>query len=123
MLVTSIPLKTKLLSVVRAPLTLGDIDALLFERRSEMSADTPGSMTRSWVKLRAEVGRDSSSFWSSVRTTVGEDATMAASATTSTVSVIWPTSKTTSTSTISQVVTRTPDRRSVLKPSTSKTMR
>jgi hypothetical protein len=47
------PLKTKLLLVVRAPLTLGEIDALSFDSSSLMSAETPGSMTSSCVKLRA----------------------------------------------------------------------
>ena len=36
--VTSIPLKTKLLFVVRAPLTLGEIEALLFGEREDPSA-------------------------------------------------------------------------------------
>ena len=61
-LVTSTPLKTKLLLVVRAPFTLGEIDALSFDSSSLMSAETPGSMTSSCVKLRADVGSASSSF-------------------------------------------------------------
>ena len=60
-LVTSMPLNTKLLFVVRAPLTLGEIDALLFETRSLRSAETPGSVISSCVKLRADVGSCSSS--------------------------------------------------------------
>jgi hypothetical protein len=60
--VTSTPLKTKLLLVVRAPFTLGEIDALSFDSSSLMSADTPGSMTSNWVKFRADVGSASSSF-------------------------------------------------------------
>lgn len=116
-LVTSIPLNTKLLLVVRAPFTLGEMEALSFDRRSLRSADTPGSITRSWVKFRAEVGSASSSLLSSVRTMVADDAdTMAAPAVTSTASVIAPSSRRASTLRISAVVTSTPSRRSVLKP-------
>ena len=123
-LVTSIPLKTKLLLVVRAPFTLGEIEALSFERSSLMSADTPGSITRSWVKLRAEVGKDSSSFRSSVRIMVEEvEDTIPASALTSMASAIVPTSRAALSVTISAVVTVTPSRRSGLKPGISKVTR
>ena len=47
MLVTSMPLNRKLLFVVRAPFTLGEIDALSFDSSSLMSADTPGSIASS----------------------------------------------------------------------------
>ena len=57
MLVTSMPLNTKLLLVVRAPFTLGEIDALSFDSSSLMSAETPGSMASSCVMFRAEVGQ------------------------------------------------------------------
>ena len=60
-LVTSTPLKVKLLLVVRGPLTLGEMEALLLESRSLISADTPGSITRSCVKFWEEVGSASSS--------------------------------------------------------------
>ena len=114
------PLKTKLLFVVRAPLTLGEIEALSFDSSSLMSADTPGSITRSCVKLRAEVGSDSSSRRSSVRTIVADvDDTISASAVTSMASVIAPTSRTMSTVPISAVETVTPSRRSVLNPFSS----
>ncbi len=89
MFVTSMPLKTKLLFVVRAPFTLGEIEALSLDSSSLMSAETPGSMASSCVMLRADVGSDSSSRRSSVRTMVAESVTtMRASALTSTASVI-----------------------------------
>src|SRR5262245_37884560 len=71
-LVTSTPLNRKLLFVVLAPFTLGEIEALLFDNNSLMSADTPGSITSSCVKLRADDGNPSSSLRSSVRTIVAD---------------------------------------------------
>ena len=91
--VTSTPLNTKLLLVVRAPFTLGEIEALSFDSSSLMSADTPGSITSSCVKLRAEVGSPSSSLRSSVRTIVADpEETISAFAVTSTVWSTAPTS-------------------------------
>ena len=123
-LVTSTPLNTKLLLVVRAPLTLGEMEALSFDNNSLMSADTPGSITSSCVKLRAEVGNPSSSHRSKVRTTVADpEETISALAVTSTVWSTAPTSNTTFTVAISAVVTVTPSRASFLNPWASNTMR
>src|SRR5687768_9188963 len=56
MFVASMPLKDKLVDVVRVPLTDGEIFPLPLTPTGESSAETPASLESNPVKLRVEVG-------------------------------------------------------------------
>ena len=56
MFVASIPLKKRLVDVVRVPLTDGEIFPLPFTPTGESSLDTPASADKRPVKLRVDVG-------------------------------------------------------------------
>ena len=117
-LVTSTPLNTKLLFVVRAPFDAGGNGRVVVRQQladvgrharldHEELCEVPGG-GRQRIQL----------FWSSVFTTVIEpDDTISALATTSIASASPPTSSDTSTVPISAVDTSTPSRRSVRKRS------
>src|SRR5688572_1326703 len=119
--VASIPLKNRLVLVVRVPLTEGEILPVPLTSTGGRSELTPASDDKRCVKLPVEVGTDSSSAAVTLRAVVGDvGVSSGASAETVTASDTFPTSSVTSSDRVTVASTVTSFRISFLKPSSSK---
>ncbi len=119
-LVASIPLKKRLVLVVRVPLTDGEMLPVPLVRTGGRSALTPASEDKRCVKLPVEVGTACNSAAVRLRDVAAVvTVRRAASAATCTVSVKPPTSSVTATERVVADSTVMPLRTSFLKPSSS----
>src|SRR5687768_13496031 len=119
-LVASMPLKNRLVLVVRVPLTEGEMLPVPLISTGGRSALTPASDDKRWVKLPVDVGTASSSALVRLRAVAGVvTVSRFASAATCTVSERPPTSKVTATDRVVAASTITPLRTRRLNPSSS----